>query len=143
VYERFRPVGRKHIDGTGRVVFKRDRIVGIEAGTEEGTFWTRPLLFDGKRVVLNVEPTGPDPQLSVQLVGVGTTPAEDAAHGKHMKDAPIAGFTFADSIPLTADELDGVVRWKGGADLGAWAGKPVRLQFRMRSMRIYAFQFVS
>ena len=70
--------------------------------------------------------------------------AEAIAEGmeQFMKDAPIPGYTFDDSVPLSQDELDAVVRWKNGAELGAWAGKPVRLQFRMRSMRIYAFQFV-
>jgi hypothetical protein len=34
-------------------------------------------------------------------------------------------------------------RWNQGADLGVWAGKPVRLHFRMRSMRLYAFQFAA
>jgi hypothetical protein len=143
VYERFLSKGRPALQGTGRVVLKRDRIVGIEAGAEEGTFWTRPLIFEGKRLVLNAEPTGPDPQLRVQMVGVATTPAESDAAGKYMKDAPIPGYTFDDSIPLSQDELDAVVRWKTGGEVGSWAGKPVRLQFRIRSMRMYAFQFVS
>jgi hypothetical protein len=142
-YERLRPKDRTPLSGMGRILIKRDRIVGIEAGSEEGTFLTRRLLFEGNRLVLNVEPTGPEAQMRVQMVGVATTPAGDATHETFMKDAPIQGYTFEDCIPLSSDELDATVRWRNGAEVGPWAGKQVRLQFRMRSMRIYAFQFMS
>ena len=49
---------------------------------------------------------------------------------------------FADSDPITADDLDAVVRWQSGPDLGPWSGRPVRLQFQLRSTRVYAFQFL-
>ena len=62
---------------------------------------------------------------------------------KFMDDGVVPGYSFAESIPITADSLDASVRWKHGAELGEWAGKPARLHFRMRSMRLYAFQCVS
>ncbi len=126
----------------GRVVFKRDRIVGIEAGAEEGTFWTRPLEFQGRELVLNVEPTGPDPQLRVQLVCVETQAGSPQGRASYEIDAVPQGYGFEDSVPLTRDELDGVARWKAGAALGHLAGRPIRLHFRLKSLRIYAFQFV-
>jgi hypothetical protein len=126
--QRFAPKNRTLLDGMGRVVFKRDRIVGIEAGSEGGGFWTRPLLFEGRRLVLNVEPTGPGARLEVQLVGTG------------MDRTP--GYTFEECIPLTEDQLDTPVRWKGRTEVGEWAGKRVRLGFRMRSMRLYSLQFL-
>ena len=114
----------------GRVVMRRDRIVGIEAGSETGIFATRNLIFDGKKLTLNAEPTGPDPEIRVQVV-----------QGTRSETAVLPGFTFDDSVPLTTDELDGMVKWKEGSDMGAWSGKPVRLQFHMRNMRIYGFRF--
>lgn len=123
------PKPDKPLDGMGRVILKRDRIVGIEAGPEGGTFCTRPLLFEGRRLLLNVEPIGPEPSLTVQIVST-----ED--------ERPFPGYAFDDSIPLAEDGLDAVARWKKGAELGELAGKPVRLHFRLRSTRIYAFQFV-
>jgi len=124
------PEGTVRIDGMGRVVFKRDRIIGIEASDEPATFSTRPLIFDGRQLLLNVEPTGADPSVRVQLLS-----AQD--------HSPVGGCTFDQCVPLTTDELNGVVRWRSGADLGEWAGKPVRLHFQLRAMRIYAFQFVA
>jgi hypothetical protein len=45
-----------------------------------------------------------------------------------------------------ADELNGndtgkVVTWRGKSDVGALAGKAVRMRIRMRSAKLYAFQF--
>src|SRR5205823_519150 len=72
------------VSGMGRVVFPRDRIVGIESDGEEGTFATRPLLFAGRRLVVNIEPTGPNPELRAQIVGVGIEPTQSASRGKYM-----------------------------------------------------------
>jgi hypothetical protein len=141
---RYLPNGTSEGPGVGRVVFKRDRIMGIESVPEGGAFWTRPLMFEGKTLVVNAEPTGPDAQLQVELIGVGTGSAPPSwAHGEGEKDTPCPGFTFDENVPVTSDDLDAVVKWKERSSVEAWAGKPVRLFFRLRSMRIYAFQFMS
>jgi len=36
-----------------------------------------------------------------------------------------------------------VVTWRGKSDVSALAGKAVRLRIRMRSTKLYAFQFTS
>ncbi len=82
-------------------------------------------------------PPGPDPRLKVQLLAVDP----ESFESYWTDDTPAPGYSFADSIPLTSDELDGVVRWTHGAELGQWAGKPVRLHFLLRDVRLYAFQF--
>ena len=41
-----------------RVTFKRDRIIGIEAGAERGQFITRPLTFSGSQLQVNLETAG-------------------------------------------------------------------------------------
>jgi hypothetical protein len=114
----------------GRVELQRDRIIGIEAGEVEGVFATREIIFTGRHLRLNVEPIGPTPEIRVQVV-----------QGDKRTTQTINGLTFDDCIPLSRDDLDGVVRWKNINDLSEWSGKPVRLQFHVRSMRVYAFQF--
>lgn len=125
-----------------RVTFGRDRIVGIEAGQEIGNFATRPLIFNGRRLVVNVEPIGADPELRVQLIkcepNSKPTLGELAA-----EEQIITRRTFDQCTPITTDELDAGVGWKEGLELGEWSGKPIRLHFHLRSMRIYAFQFVA
>jgi len=112
-----------------RVVIKRDRILGIEASPEAGWFATRPLSFEGDQLVVNVEPTGPNPELRVQLLDAAT-----------MK--PIDGYVFETCRPITSDELDGVVRWQGRQRIGPEVPRgAVALHFRLRNCRVYAFQF--
>ena len=57
-----------------RVTFGRDRFVGIEAGSELGIFATREISFTGRRLTVNVEPTGAEAALRVQVVRGDTTP---------------------------------------------------------------------
>ncbi len=129
------PSGGHPLGGAmSRVVMRRDRIVGIEAGPEGGSICTRPLIFSGRRLLLNLEPTGADAQLRVQILS-------PAPGGKGPVPSAFSGYSLDDCVPLTQDELDAVVRWEGGAEVGRWAGQPVRLQVHLRSMRLYAFQF--
>ena len=119
----YEPVSR-----VSRVTFKRDRIIGIQASGGEAQFTTRPLSAGGPRLLVNAEPTGPDPHLLVQLLDVGSQ--------------PVAGFTFAECLPITADGLDCPVSWEGQRPIPEQlrtAG--VRLHVRYRDMRLYAFEF--
>ena len=55
----------------------------------------------------------------------------------------IEGFRLADmKEEMRGDELGRTVFWNSGADLGKWAGKPVRLRFVMREADLYAIGFV-
>ena len=127
--------------GMGRVTFGRDRFVGIEAGSELGIFATREIRFAGRRLTVNAEPTGEEAELRVQVVRGDTTPP--AGSFPRHDGPPIEGLTFDRCRPLNVDALDAPVTWDGGASLGAWAGKPVRLQFHLRRMRVYGFRFVA
>jgi hypothetical protein len=112
-----------------RVVLKKDRVVGIEAKDEPGHFSTRTLSFEGDLLRVNVEPTGPNPELRVQLLNW-----EDGA--------PIEGYTFEKCQPIVTDSLDEVVGWEGKERIGPEVlRQAVRLHFRLRDTRIYAFQF--
>ena len=112
-----------------RVVLKRDRVVGIEAKDEPGHFSTRTVSFEGDLLRVNVEPTGPNPELRVQLINW-----EDGT--------PIEGYTFEQCQPMATDSLDEVVRWEGRERIGPEVPREaVRLHFRLRDTRIYAFQF--
>ncbi len=60
---------------------------------------------------------------------------QDAAGG------PVPGLSLADCREIFGDKLDGVVKWKGNADVSALAGKTVRLDFHMSDADLYAFRF--
>ena len=56
---------------------------------------------------------------------------------------PLSGFTLADCNDQFGDELERVVSWKGGADVGSLAGKTVQLLFELKDADLYAFQFTN
>ena len=107
----------------------------------------------GLRVVL-VEPTrsGPPPDIGQLTLDVDSgsfreTSFATSASGKircEIQDAegkPIPGFTLADCAEIGGDEIDRTVHWKGGSDVSALAGKPVRLRFVLKDADVFAFQF--
>ena len=111
-----------------RVVQRLDGFVSADAAYTGGMMETRPFIFSGKSLELNVktEATG-----SVQ-VGF-----EDPG------GAPIPGYSVDDCVYLNTDELAAKVAWlKAGSDVSSLAGKPVRLVFRMRGAKLFSFQFV-
>ncbi|MBI4552841.1 MAG: hypothetical protein HY710_11310 [Candidatus Latescibacteria bacterium] len=113
-----------------RVTFKRDRIIGIEGDQRGGHCSTRPLCFDGERLMINAEPTGPEPEIRIQLLSSET-------------DTPIDGYTFDTCQPITTDGLDSPVIWKNSDRIGTEVPREsVRLHVKIRSMRMYAFQFL-
>ena len=52
---------------------------------------------------------------------------------------PIAGYTAADCVPVSADSTRQAVTWKSGADLASLAGKPARFRFSLKRGSLYAF----
>ena len=55
---------------------------------------------------------------------------------------PIDGFSVdACDLIHTCNEVNRVVAWQGGSDVGEFAGKPVRLRFVLNNCDLYAFQF--
>lgn len=107
-------------------VWSRGRLGAIEA-QEEGRFTTNPLVFEGRRLVLN----------------------HRTAHAGHVlvevadrKGEALPGRSFAEADALAGDSLGDTVTWNGTGDLGAEPGQPVMLRFRLRATRLYSFEFV-
>jgi concanavalin A-like lectin/glucanase superfamily protein len=107
------------------------RLDGFVAAVSEytgGTMKSKPLRFQGNRLLLNVD-TG-----AVGFLQVGF---EDE-HGR-----PIPGYSVDDCIYLNGDFLRTPVEWLGkGHDVSELEGRVVQLVFRMRGARLYALQFL-
>lgn len=52
-----------------------------------------------------------------------------------------SGAKLAASAELIGDEISRPVRWQEGANLGQWAGQPVRLRVALKDADLYAIQF--
>jgi len=109
-----------------RVVLRLDGFVSVDAAYSGGELVTVPLVFTGKRLVLNVE-TSVAGSVAIELLG---------RDGK-----PVEGHAIADADVVKGNFIEKTVTWKGNDDLGRLAGKPVQLRFVMRDAKLYAFQF--
>jgi hypothetical protein len=103
-----------------------DGFVSADAAWGGGELVTPPLVFQGKRLLLNLN-TSAMGSCQVGLIG---------ASGKE-----IPGFAVDACDMLRGNAVEKVVMWKGNSDLAAQSGKPVQLRFVMRATKLFAFQF--
>ncbi|MEA3365644.1 MAG: hypothetical protein U9Q79_08390, partial [Candidatus Hydrogenedentes bacterium] len=108
---------------TGVAFLRRDGFVSLDAGATGGEVLTRPVTFNGKHLFVNVD--APDGQVRAELV--------DEA-GK-----ALSPFTMDKCRALSTDSTLAQVTWEGGADVSAFAGKPVRFRFHLTNGKLYAF----
>ena len=109
-----------------RFTFRTDGFVSVNAGAAGGEVVTRPLRFDGGRLLLN---------FATATGGSVRAELQDAA-GK-----PLAGYALEDCPPFAGDDLEHPVTWRGGADLSALQGRPVRLRLVLKNADVFALRF--
>jgi hypothetical protein len=115
--------------GIFRVVQRLDGFVSVNTPYESaGTLVTKPLTFDGNRLVLNVDTD------ATGYVQVGLLDE---------KGQPIPGYSVDDCVYINGDFVDKEVEWLGkGTDLSAFRGRAIQVVYRMRGSKLYAMQFV-
>lgn len=108
---------------TGLAVLRRDGFASMDAGASEGTLTTRKLTFSGGRLFVNC----------------------DCSKGRLLAEVldaegdVLAPFSRDNCVPLSADGTIQPVKWKGGGDLAALRGKPVRFRFHLKQGSLYSF----
>ena len=107
-----------------KLVQRLDGFVSLDASSSGGNLTTRPLIFEGDRLVLNIASKG---ATRVALLGPG--------------GQAYPGFSPADCDPVRNDSVRRIVSWKGNSDLSSLAGKPVRIHIELRDAKLYALQF--
>ena len=110
-----------------RLALRIDGFVSLAAPAAGGELVTKPLVFDGGNLSLNMSTSGAG-SIRVEI--------QDAA-GK-----PLPGYALDDCPQVFGDELARVVRWRQGGDVRPLSGKTVRLRFVLNDADLYAFQFV-
>ena len=115
-----------------RMVIRLDGFVSANAPFAGGTVTTKPFTFaaapDGKPTSL---------LLNASTSGAGHIRCEI----RDATGAAIPGFTLAECEAAYGDEIDLAMKWKGGTDVSALAGKPVTLHFEMKDADIFSYRF--
>jgi hypothetical protein len=110
-----------------RLSIRPHGFASMHADYTGGEFTTKPLVFSGDKLQLNYS-TSAAGSLQVEI--------------QHADRTPFPGFGLEDMDPLFGDELDRLVKWKGGGDLSAFIGIPVRFRFRLKDADLFALQTV-
>ncbi|HOF89235.1 MAG TPA: hypothetical protein PLZ36_14200, partial [Armatimonadota bacterium] len=122
---------RERRDGPGRLrrhTLRLDGFGSVSAPLTGGGMTTRPLVFTGNRLEINFA-TSAGGRLRAEL--------------QDDRGRPIPGYTLDACHLQYGDQLDRVVSWRGGADVGALSGRPVRLRFELKDADLFALRFVA
>ncbi len=105
-----------------RFSYRVDGFVSLRAGAKGGTVISKPIVFEGSRLVLNhtVETDG---KLTVRL--------------RHPKTNKI----IVESAPVSGDKIEGEVKWRKGSPISKLQGTTVRVEFQLRNSHLYSMQF--
>jgi hypothetical protein len=111
------------ICSTGLAFLRRDGFASVDAGRKTGTLTTRPVLFNGKHLFVNVD--APRGELRVEIL--------------HKDGNIIQPFSRQACSPIRTDSTIHQVEWQGAKSLSRLAGKPVRFAFHLRAGKLFAF----
>jgi hypothetical protein len=109
-----------------RYTFRMDGFVSLSAPLKGGEMVSKPLMFSGHRLALN---------LSTSAAGSVRVELQDET------GQPLPGFALADCDDVFGDALERAVTWHGSAGLGALAGQVVRLRLALKDADVYALRF--
>lgn len=110
-----------------RLVQRLDGFVSADSAYTGGWLKTRPLTFEGDKLVLNID-TG-----SAGYTQVGILDAD----GK-----PISGYSVDDCVYINGNFIRKEVEWlHSGTDVSPLQGRSIQILFQMRGSKLYSLQF--
>jgi len=109
-----------------KLVQRLDGFVSLDAPAAHGSLITKPLVFEGERLELNIAARQPARVALLQESG-----------------QPYEGFALEDCVPIRGDNVRHTVAWKGSPDLKQLAGKTVKVKIELQDAKLYAFQFLN
>ncbi len=110
-----------------RYTMRVDGFASVQAPLAGGELVTKPLVFAGRELVLNFSASAAG-SIRVELL-------------RDQMNDPVEGFSLEECVEVLGDELERIVRWQDGRELGGLAGTPVRLRFVLRDAEIFSFRF--
>ncbi len=123
-----------------RISQRLDGFVSANAGEKTGTVITRPFIFDGRKLTLNVNAGKGSVKVAIlDLPGREMTGYNIGLTNQPKKD--VRNYSIAHCDQITSNSVRHVVSWRGSSDVASLAGKVVRLRFEMKNAKLYAFKF--
>jgi hypothetical protein len=114
-------------NGLFRASLRRDGFVSVDADYSGGEFTTPPFTFDGDCLEVNA---------AGSAAGWLQVEVQDPAGN------PLPGYTAADANAVLGNRLNHPVTWKDRPTLAGLTGRPVRLRFIMRDIKLYSFRVI-
>lgn len=111
--------------GIGRLIQRVDRFISADADYTGAEFVAPLIGFSGSELSLNVD---------CSAMGVLWVEITDE------RSRPIEGYTMSESVSIDRNQTSAPVKWRRKEDLSEVRGKPVRLHFKLRASKLYAFQ---
>jgi len=127
-HERFRK------GGIALATLRHNGYLSLRAGIHPETLVTKPFVYQGNRLVVNADCGAGN--IQAELVPAAPQPIVNL-----LGDAPVPECSFKLCVPLKGVGVEQKVQWSGDPNLRAWAGKPVRLRFRIENADLYGFRF--
>lgn len=109
-----------------RAILRVDGFTSVHVGYPKGEFVTKPIVFQGSRLVLNYATSGAG-SIRVEV--------------QNARGEPLSLWRAEAGEELYGDELARPYRWLTAQDLAPCAGKPVRLRFVMQDADLYSIRF--
>jgi hypothetical protein len=107
----------------GLATLRRDGFASLKADDHTGSMTTRSLTFNGRHLFVNVDcPRG---ALRAEVLDQDGNVFEP--------------FSAANCSPLSTNGTQAMIAWKGGQDLSALIGKPIRFRFHLKNGSLYMF----
>lgn len=109
-----------------RYVLRTDGFASVRAGYEGGSMTTRPLIFEGTRLELNI---------ATSASGIAIVELLDS------EGNVLPGFSRAEADPIIGNAIQHTVTWQSSSDVSALAGKPIRIRFLLEDADLYSLTF--
>ena len=109
-----------------RYSIRLDGFISVNADYSGGEFVTKPFKFKGDKLEINYA-TSAAGGIQVEILD--------------QDGFPVAGYGLEDCPEFFGDEIDRVVEWENGPDVGILEGKVVRLRFYMKDADLYSVKF--
>jgi hypothetical protein len=103
-----------------------DGFVSVHARQKPGELITKPLIFSGNALTLN---------LATSAAGAILIELQDE-RGK-----PFPGFSLAECDELFGDTVDRIVTWNSNSNVRSLGGKRIRIHIVLREADLYSLKF--